>query len=510
MDEHPKWDDHEDDTSPDATRAHRALTGAPGVTTAPAGVAAQHPTTAEDDIKVIADDDEPGEEERAPLRFPGFGNHPAEQSRPRLSDADRPPLPHWTEPPTGEPPVDERAEAGAGPQDDLEAWSSLATAAPRWRDRPGDWESPDYEDAALLRSESKIGALDDSDRPAPEPVDAPEVAASTGTWSPPPPPAEAEDDDASDAPAPRRRRGPADRPRRRPRAGDPSLGAPPPEADPADGPSVEAARGRNMVTAIAIGIAFVALALVLFSLGPGPSVVLVTAIVVLASAELFGALQRTGYQPATLLGLVASGSLVAAAYWKGETALPLVLGLTVVAALLWYLIGVTRQQPTMNAAVSVLGVAYVGLLGSFGALILGFPNGVGVFIGVVLAVVANDVGALAAGRRFGRSLLAPEISPNKTWEGLLGGAVATVVSSVVVLGFVGVHPWDVGSALALGLVVAVVAPLGDLCESMIKRDLELKDMGSALPGHGGVLDRFDAMLFALPASYYLCRLLEVF
>jgi phosphatidate cytidylyltransferase len=232
----------------------------------------------------------------------------------------------------------------------------------------------------------------------------------------------------------------------------------------------------------------------------------------MAGAEMFQALRTRGYQPATLLGLVASGALVTAAYWKGETAIPLVLGLSVVFSLLWYLIGVTRQAPTMNVAVTVFGIAYVGLLGSFAALILTFPDdhGIGVLLGVVLAVAANDIGAFFVGRQAGRSPLAPDISPNKTWEGLIGGAVASVAVSWVVLGVIGIHPWDGGSALALGLVVAVVAPLGDLCESMLKRDLGVKDMGSVLPGHGGLLDRFDGLLFALPAAYYLCRLLDVF
>jgi phosphatidate cytidylyltransferase len=166
--------------------------------------------------------------------------------------------------------------------------------------------------------------------------------------------------------------------------------------------------------------------------------------------------------------------------------------------------------PSFNAALTFLGVGYVGLFGAYAALLLAFPNGVGAFIGVVVAVVANDVGALAVGSRAGRHHLAPTISPNKTWEGLVGGTVASVVVSVVVLGIVGLTPWDGGSALALGLVVSVVAPIGDLCESMIKRDLGVKDMGSVLPGHGGLLDRFDAMLFCLPAAYYLCRVLDIF
>jgi phosphatidate cytidylyltransferase len=190
------------------------------------------------------------------------------------------------------------------------------------------------------------------------------------------------------------------------------------------------------------------------------------------------------------------------------------MALACIFSLLWFLVGVTRTAPTMNAAVTVFGIVYIGLLGSYAALILRVPDGHGdgrgIFIGVVLAVVANDVGALLIGRQAGRAPLAPTISPNKTWEGTLGGALVTVIVSFVVLGFVGIEPWDNGSAIALGLVVALAAPLGDLCESMMKRDLGLKDMGTVLPGHGGLLDRFDALLFCLPATYYLCRLLDIF
>jgi phosphatidate cytidylyltransferase len=233
-------------------------------------------------------------------------------------------------------------------------------------------------------------------------------------------------------------------------------------------------------------------------------------VLVLTAAELFGALQRGGYQPATLLGLVAVGSMAGAAYWKGETALPLVMALAVVFSLLWYLVGVTRTAPTMNAAVTVLGIGYVGLLGAYAALILRIPDGRGdgrgILIGVVVAVVANDVGALLVGRQAGRAPLAPNISPHKTIEGTIGGSLASILVSFVVLGvFPGLAPWDAGSAIALGVVVAIAAPLGDLCESMIKRDLGIKDMGAVLPGHGGLLDRFDALLFCLPAAYYLAR-----
>ena len=121
--------------------------------------------------------------------------------------------------------------------------------------------------------------------------------------------------------------------------------------------------------------------------------------------------------------------------------------------------------------------------------------------------MANDVGALVVGGWMGSRPLAPKISPNKTWEGLLGGAVFSILVSTVAVG--AIHPWSASNAALLGVVVAVVAPLGDLCESLLKRDLRLKDMGTLLPGHGGVLDRVDALLFVLPATYYLVRALNI-
>ena len=432
----------------------------------------------------------PPEDARPALRFPlSASGDPVDVSRPRVSGAPQPPLQPWTEAPSGEVPVIVPEAKGDETADDLDAWSSFASSGPRWRDQSSDWAEPDYDDASMLHDDqTRIGALDTSDRPAPDDFftfEAPE--------EPTPPPVRVGRPTRT-APVP-------DVGPKRGRA--PRYGAPVNEAD-------DAAPERDVRQSAIAGVAFGLIAVGVFALGPAPAVVLVAGIVAVCAAELFDSLRRGGYQPAVLLGLVASVSLVGSAYWKGEVALPLVMGLTVVFALLWYLLGVTRAAPTVNLAVSIFGVAYIGLLGSFAALILTFPNGRGVLAGVVLVVALNDAGALFAGRRFGRRLLAPDISPGKTVEGVLGGGLVGIAVAWLALGIIGLTPWDSGSAVALGLVVAVVAPLGDLCESMIKRDLGVKDMGSVLPGHGGLLDRFDSLLFVLPAAYYLCRLLEVF
>jgi phosphatidate cytidylyltransferase len=264
--------------------------------------------------------------------------------------------------------------------------------------------------------------------------------------------------------------------------------------------------------AIASGVVFGLVALGCLVAGPLATCLLAVVVLTLAAAEAYGALQRAGYRPATLLGLAATAGIVLAAYLAGVAALPLVVAATVVLSFLWYLFGAGRGSAVVGVATTLLPVAWIGLLGSFAGLLLApsiFPDrhGVAFFLGVLVAVVGADVGGLAVGSTLGRHRLAPEVSPGKSWEGVLGGAVLAVVLSALVTSHV--HPWTVGSATALGGVAAVLAPLGDLCESLIKRDLGLKDMGGLLPGHGGLLDRFDGALFVLPAAYYLVRVLHV-
>jgi phosphatidate cytidylyltransferase len=229
---------------------------------------------------------------------------------------------------------------------------------------------------------------------------------------------------------------------------------------------------------------------------------------------LFAVLRRAGYKPATLLGLVATLALMFGVYWKGERAIPLVVVLVVVFTFLWYLAGVVHARPTVNIAATIMAFGWAGLLGSFAALLLKPSpvaghgrDGVAFLVAAVLLTVVNDVIAYVAGQTFGRTPMAPSVSPHKTWEGFAVAFVATVLCGAGIVAHL--HPFTLKRGLALGLVIAVVAPLGDLSESMVKRDIGLKDMGSALPGHGGLADRFDGLLFALPATYYLLVALKV-
>jgi phosphatidate cytidylyltransferase len=286
-----------------------------------------------------------------------------------------------------------------------------------------------------------------------------------------------------------------------------------PEAGENGDTQVERRGGESSIRVrVATGVVAAAVGLIVFKLGTAPALALSTVVVTFAAGECFGVLRRAGYHPATLLGLVGTVSLMVAAYIKGPSAIPLVLVLIAIFTLLWYLFGIERGSPIAGSAATLFTIGWISLLGSYAGLLLSpseFPHreGIAFLLGAVIATVANDVGALVIGRWIGRHALAPNVSPHKTWEGWLGGAVFSVAISAAGVG--AIHPWTPAHAALLGLVVAVVAPIGDLCESLLKRDFRIKDMGSLLPGHGGVLDRVDALLFVLPATYYLVRALNI-
>jgi phosphatidate cytidylyltransferase len=164
----------------------------------------------------------------------------------------------------------------------------------------------------------------------------------------------------------------------------------------------------------------------------------------------------------------------------------------------------TRQSLTVSVAVTVLGVAWIALGLAHALLLRAIPeHGRLAVFTILLAVFAADAAAYFTGILLGRHKLAPAISPGKTWEGLAGGTIVAVLIPFFALYHQ--HFLTVGESIALGVVIAVVAPLGDLFESAVKRDMNVKDTGRLLAGHGGMLDRIDALLFASIASYYLLR-----
>ena len=215
--------------------------------------------------------------------------------------------------------------------------------------------------------------------------------------------------------------------------------------------------------------------------------------------ELFEMLQAV--RPVRLAGFLALAGLLAAALYG--TQVHILLAAVSVVPVLFALTawGPSREHATLAMATTLLGVYWIGFALAHAVLLRELPHGNAIVIDVLVGTFVGDTGAYLGGRAFGRRPLAPRISPNKTVEGLVVGMLAAI-AGVVVAGLY--QDWlSTTDALLLGLAVAIAAPIGDLFESFVKRDLGTKDTGRAFGAHGGALDRVDAALFAAVVGYYV-------
>jgi phosphatidate cytidylyltransferase len=445
------------------------------------------------------------------------------------------PLPHWTDPPTGEVPrMDPNPPRRDDDDDDVDVWSSFTTETPVWRDddpleppdpsggygrdpsgpirRDPSGEIPRDPSGGRVRDPSGGIDRDATGEFRSDSISEPMGRPRTGELPIPPvrQPGRITIGTGGDPSGATRR--PAGPPPRR-RAGQQRSGRP---AGPPRTSAGAPASARNLPAAIAAGAILAALFIGAILWRPAAVIALIVIVLAVAGFEYFGKVTEKGYRPAVAPGLGAVVAAPLAAYWVGDVSLPLIIAFAFIAAAAGFL-GATSVEsgPLPNMAVTTLGIVWIGLLGSFAALIvrwssLGGGNSFGtdtLFL-VVLGVVANDIGALGVGSAIGRTPLRAWISPAKTLEGLLGGALATM-ASMVVFHLVGrSDTWtELSDLLILGVAISVMAPLGDLTESMFKRNLDVKDFGTVLSGHGGVLDRFDGFLLTLPVVYYLSMVL---
>jgi phosphatidate cytidylyltransferase len=173
---------------------------------------------------------------------------------------------------------------------------------------------------------------------------------------------------------------------------------------------------------------------------------------------------------------------------------------TVLAAMVWRLADGAGDYGRDVVAATLVAV-YVPFLAGFAALLATPPDGAKRVVVMVAGVVLSDTGGYIAGVLFGRHPMAPSVSPKKSWEGLVGSLVASGVGGALMLYFL--FHVSFGWGVLFGLAVSVAAVIGDLGESMLKRDLKVKDMSQLLPGHGGLMDRLDSILFAAPTAYFL-------
>ncbi|VEJ58185.1 phosphatidate cytidylyltransferase [Arachnia propionica] len=269
--------------------------------------------------------------------------------------------------------------------------------------------------------------------------------------------------------------------------------------------------GRDLPMAIGVGLVLLAALAVGLLWVPWFFVLISAVSLSLAVVEIHRALLRKGMhaQVKTIVAGTLVSVLGAYAMFRWNLGLPpttfaviCVCG-TVVACLVARLL-LAREGFIRDIAASALIIAYIPLMGVFIPLMMAEPGGTRRIIAVVACVVASDTGAYAIGSLLGRHKMAPHISPSKTWEGFAGSiATSAVIGVAAALWCLGAS-WELG--LVLGLCIAPAATLGDLVESLIKRDAGLKDMSNFLPGHGGFMDRLDSMLVAMPMGWLVLRL----
>jgi phosphatidate cytidylyltransferase len=255
-----------------------------------------------------------------------------------------------------------------------------------------------------------------------------------------------------------------------------------------------AARVLAAIPAIAFAIFIVAEGGIVFALG-------VIVLGILAQAELYTMMARV--RPPSLAGFLTLVALVLAALYGGKSQVLLVLVLSVPLTFFLGLLRPRRENVSWAMAVTFLGIVWIGLAVAHAVFLREMDHGGGLVLDVLIGTFIGDTCAYFGGRAWGRRRLAPQISPNKTFEGLLTGIVGgTLAFWLFAVAYQ--HEWFKGpDALLIGFCVALAGPVGDLFESLLKRDLEVKDTGRFFGAHGGVLDRLDAVLFTAVTGYYV-------
>jgi len=262
--------------------------------------------------------------------------------------------------------------------------------------------------------------------------------------------------------------------------------------------------GRNLPAAIAVGLLLGAAVIVSLLTVKEIFVGIVGIAVGVATVEFSGALKRSaGIQVAFWPVLVGGQAMVWLAWPFGRNGILSAFVVTILACLLWRFRGGVEGY-LRDVASSVFTAAYVPMFASFAAMLVIPHDGVARVLCFLIAVVASDTGGYVAGVLFGKHPMAPTISPKKSWEGFSGSMIAGVVGGWLSLTLMLNAQWWQGMLFGAGIVL--VSTVGDLVESLIKRDLGIKDMGNLLPGHGGLMDRMDSLLPSAVVSWLLLRL----
>lgn len=283
-------------------------------------------------------------------------------------------------------------------------------------------------------------------------------------------------------------------------------GSPVVDADP---PKKSSRAGRDLPAAIAVGVVLGGLAIGTLLFAPLWWLPLLAVAIAIATHEVIRRLREQGFALPTVPLLVGGQAMIWLTWPYGATGLLGAYAGTIVICMVWRLLGQGLNNQPVNylrdIAVSVLLATWVPMFAAFTALLIFAEDGGGRVFTVIATVVFADIGGYVAGVLFGKHLMAPAISPKKSWEGLGGSLVFGTAAAILSVTFLLDKPAWIG--VPLGVLLVITGVLGDLVESQVKRDLGIKDMGTLLPGHGGIMDRIDAMLPSAVVGWIVLTLL---
>jgi phosphatidate cytidylyltransferase len=262
--------------------------------------------------------------------------------------------------------------------------------------------------------------------------------------------------------------------------------------------------GRKLLPSILVSLLLLAIIFTTINTEPLLFFGFIWVVIMIGVREIAHAYRKGGIElPGYVLMIAATVLLVAT--WNGETeGLAVSAGLTI-PILMFTLLLISQKDFIKRSTSAVFITFYLAVLGGFILLLANHPDGALRILALVVLIACNDTFAYIAGVLLGKHKLAPSISPKKSWEGLIGGAIASIVGGSLIFYYLFEVNWIVGAAI--GVMTVITATCGDLIESAIKRDLAIKDMSNLLPGHGGIMDRLDSALFTAPAVWFAFELI---
>ena len=274
-------------------------------------------------------------------------------------------------------------------------------------------------------------------------------------------------------------------------------------------PAKTSKAGRDLPAAIAVGVVLGGSVIAILLFAPRLWVPLVAVAMALATHEVIRRLRTAGYSIPVIPLLVGGQAMIWLTWPFGAAGALGAYGGTVLVSLIWRLLSQGLDSQPVNylrdVAVSIFLATWIPLFGAFAVLLVYPMDGWARVFAFMLGVVFSDIGGYAAGVLFGKHRMVPAISPKKSWEGLAGSLLCGTTAAVLAVVFLMHKPWWVG--VPLGIMLVITATLGDLVESQVKRDLGIKDMGTLLPGHGGIMDRIDGALPSAVATWIVLSLL---